>query len=59
MNTHQNIPRPLVRSNQWVIVISVIAFMITRQSALLLIPLLSGFSSLFLNFSITPRQDRD
>lgn len=49
MSTHQNIPRPLVRSNQWVIVISVIAFMITRQSVLLLVPLLSGFSSLFLN----------
>lgn len=49
MLTNQNIPRPLVRANQWVIVISVVAFMITRQSALLLLPLLSGLYSLFLN----------
>ncbi len=49
MTTNQNIPRPLVRANQWVIVISVIAFMITRQSVLLLPPLLSGLYSLFLN----------
>ena len=49
MITNQNIPRPLVRANQWVIVISVIAFMFTRQAALLLIPLLSGLYSLFLN----------
>jgi hypothetical protein len=49
MLTNQNIPRPLVRANQWVIVISVIVFMITGQPALLLIPLLSGLYSLFLN----------
>jgi hypothetical protein len=49
MNTHQHIPRPLVRANQWTIVITVIAFMITRIPALLLIPLLSGLSSLYFN----------
>jgi hypothetical protein len=37
--THQHIPRPLVRANQWTIVITVIAFVITRIPALLLIPL--------------------
>ncbi len=47
MNQNQNIPRPLVRANQWVIVISVIAFMITRLSFLLLIPLISGLYSLY------------
>jgi hypothetical protein len=49
MNSNQTIPRPLVRANQWVIVISVVAFMLTRVSAILLIPLLSGLSSLILN----------
>lgn len=49
MNSDQTIPRPLVRANQWVIVISVVAFMLTRVSAILLIPLLSGLSSLILN----------
>jgi hypothetical protein len=49
MNSNQTIPRPLVRTNQWVIVISVGTFMLTGISAVLLIPLLSGLSALFLN----------
>lgn len=47
--THQNIPRPLVRANQWTIIIAVIAFVFTRTPYILLIPLLSGISSLYLN----------
>lgn len=45
----QNIPRPLVRANQWTIIITVIAFVFTRNPYLLLIPLLSGLSSLYFN----------
>ncbi len=47
MPVNQTIPRPLVRANQWSIVITVILFMFTRALWLLLIPLLSGLSSLF------------
>lgn len=47
--THQNIPRPLVRANQWSIIITVIAFLFTRIPYFLLIPLLSGLSSLYFN----------
>jgi len=43
-----SIPRPLVRANQGSIVISVILFAITGSWAWLLIPLLSGLSSLVL-----------
>jgi biotin transporter BioY len=49
MNPISNIPRPLVRANQWVIVISVVAFLLFRMVGLLLIPLLSGISSLLFN----------
>lgn len=42
------IPRPLVRANQGSIVISVILFVITGTWVWLLIPLLSGLSSLVL-----------
>lgn len=47
--TQQNIPRPLIRANQWTIIITVIAFLFTRNPYLLLIPLISGISSLYLN----------
>lgn len=50
MNQNQTIPRPLIRANQWTIIISVIAFLFTRASWILLIPLLSGLSSLFFGF---------
>lgn len=49
MLTNQNIPRPLIRANQWVIVISVVLYMITQASVFLLIPLFGGLSSLYLN----------
>ncbi len=50
MNQNQTIPRPLIRANQWSIIIFVIAFLFTRASWILLIPLLSGLSSLFFGF---------
>lgn len=46
-----SIPRPLVRANQWVIVLSVAATWLTGQFWILLIPLLSGLSGLFLQFN--------
>ncbi|MCQ2009050.1 MAG: DUF4395 domain-containing protein [Sporolactobacillus sp.] len=46
-----SIPRPLVRTNQWVIVLSVVVSMITHQYWLLLIPLLSGLSGLFFHYN--------
>lgn len=49
MMTPQTLPRPLVRANQWTIIITVIAFLFTRNPFLLLIPLISGLSSLYLN----------
>jgi membrane associated rhomboid family serine protease len=50
MNQSQTIPRPLIRANQWTIIISVIAFLFTRASWILLIPLLSGLSSLIFGY---------
>ncbi|WKB36808.1 DUF4395 domain-containing protein [Terrilactibacillus sp. S3-3] len=48
----QSIPRPLVRTNQWVvIVLSVIATWLTGWSWILLIPLLSGLSGLLFKFN--------
>jgi len=44
------IPRPLVRVNQWSIVISVILLVITGNIIWLFIPLLSGMSSLLFDF---------
>ncbi|MEK5100863.1 DUF4395 domain-containing protein [Cytobacillus sp. FSL M8-0252] len=48
MNNQQiaSIPRPLVKTNQWVIVLSVIATLITGQFFILLIPLLAGLIGL-------------
>lgn len=46
-----SIPRPLVRTNQWVIVLSVAATWLTGQFWILLIPLLSGLSGLFFHFN--------
>lgn len=48
----QTIPRPMIRSNQWAIIFSVILFTITNQAWILLIPLLSGLSSL--SFQVHP-----
>ena len=45
-NTPAGVPRPLVRTNQWVIVISVIIAVTTNFYAILLLPLLAGLSGL-------------
>ncbi|MEQ2528015.1 DUF4395 domain-containing protein [Robertmurraya yapensis] len=47
----QSIPRPLVRLNQWTIVLSVILTWITQQEYILLIPLLAGLSGLIFKFN--------
>ncbi|SFF99331.1 DUF4395 domain-containing protein [Sporolactobacillus nakayamae] len=48
--TH-SIPRPLVRTNQWVIVLSTLLSLLTGYYWLLLVPLLSGLSGLLLHFN--------
>ncbi|RYM05652.1 DUF4395 domain-containing protein [Sporolactobacillus sp. THM7-7] len=45
-----SIPRPLVRTNQWVIVLSVVITWLTGQTWIILIPLLSGLLGLFFGF---------
>jgi len=45
------IPRPLVRTNQWVIVVSVVAGWLSGWGWLLLIPLISGLGGLLFNFN--------
>ncbi|WP_068775747.1 DUF4395 domain-containing protein [Paenibacillus sp. FJAT-26967] len=47
----QSIPRPLVRANQWVIVISVLAALLTGLYWILAIPLISGVMGVFFNFN--------
>jgi hypothetical protein len=47
----RSIPRPLVQTNQVVIVISVLLTWLTRSEIFLLIPLLSGLSGLIFNFN--------
>lgn len=48
---HAFIPRPLVRTNQWVIVLSVVASLVTQSYWFLLLPLLSGLSGLFFRYN--------
>lgn len=45
------IPRPMVRTNQWVIVLSVLATWITHQAWVLWIPLGAGLLGLFFGFN--------
>ncbi|RYL95469.1 DUF4395 domain-containing protein [Sporolactobacillus sp. THM7-4] len=49
--TPGSIPRPLVRTNQWVIVLSVAATWVTGWIWFLLIPLISGLLGLFFHFN--------
>ncbi|WP_044895115.1 DUF4395 domain-containing protein [Bacillus alveayuensis] len=49
--TNRSIPRPLVRTNQWFIVISVVATWISGQEWLLAFPLVAGLLGLFFNFN--------
>lgn len=50
-NRPASIPRPLVRTNQWIIVLSVVATWLTGQFWILLLPLLSGLSGLLFHFN--------
>ena len=47
----RSIPRPLVRTNQWVIVLSVAATWISGQIWILAIPLAAGLMGLFFEFN--------
>lgn len=47
----KSIPRPLVRINQWVIVLSVLFTWVTGIEWLLLIPLLSGLLGILFDFN--------
>ncbi|QOR67333.1 DUF4395 domain-containing protein [Cytobacillus suaedae] len=47
----RSIPRPLVRANQWFIVLSVILTWITGQEWILALPLLFGLSGLLFNIN--------
>ncbi|WCM59818.1 DUF4395 domain-containing protein [Paenibacillus polymyxa] len=46
-----SIPRPLVRANQWVIVLSVVFTWITGGYGLLVIPLIAGLLGVLFNFN--------
>ena len=47
----RSIPQPLVRTNQWFIVISVITTWATGFDWILIVPLLAGLSGLFFDFN--------
>jgi hypothetical protein len=49
--TVRSIPRPLVRTNQWFIVISAAASWVTGQEWILAIPLLAGLMGLLFGFN--------
>ena len=46
-----SVPRPLVRTNQWMIVLSVVISWVTGWGLLLLIPLLAGLGGLLFDFN--------
>jgi hypothetical protein len=47
----RSIPRPLVRTNQWVILLSVAIALLTGQMWILVIPLTAGLLGLLFNFN--------
>ncbi|GIW49995.1 MAG: hypothetical protein KatS3mg080_0606 [Anoxybacillus sp.] len=49
--TNRSIPRPLVRANQWFIVVSVVATWLSGQEWLLAFPLAAGLLGLFFDFN--------
>ncbi|MCF6137402.1 DUF4395 domain-containing protein [Pseudalkalibacillus berkeleyi] len=51
MNHLQTIPRPLVRTNQWFILLSVVASWVSGQVWILVIPFIVGLSSLVFNIN--------
>jgi hypothetical protein len=50
-NQVRTIPRPLVRTNQWVIVLSVLLTWITKQEWILAIPLVAGLMGLTIDIN--------
>ncbi|CAH0347226.1 DUF4395 domain-containing protein [Bacillus sp. CECT 9360] len=50
-NEMRTVPRPLVRTNQWFIVLSVVLTWVTGQEWILAIPLLAGISGLFFHYN--------
>jgi hypothetical protein len=50
-NQIQSIPRPLVRTNQWFIVLSVLVTWFTKQEWILAIPLAAGLMGLIIDFN--------
>ncbi|MGV3266448.1 DUF4395 domain-containing protein [Cytobacillus pseudoceanisediminis] len=50
-NTPVSIPRPLVRTNQWSIVLSVLASWLTGEAWILAIPLLAGIMGLLFGYN--------
>jgi Kef-type K+ transport system membrane component KefB len=51
MNSGASIPRPLVRTNQWVIVLSVVLTWVTGAYWILLIPFISGLMGIVFGFN--------
>ncbi|MFJ8071980.1 DUF4395 domain-containing protein [Peribacillus sp. NPDC096447] len=47
----RSIPRPLVRTNQWVILLSVATALLTGQMLILIIPITAGLLGLLFNFN--------
>ncbi|MEH7331583.1 DUF4395 domain-containing protein [Neobacillus drentensis] len=47
----RSIPRPLVKTNQWSIVLSVVLAWVTGQESILLIPLVAGLLGLLFGFN--------
>jgi hypothetical protein len=47
----RSIPRPLVKTNQWVIVLSVVISWISKSEWVLLIPFVSGLSGIILGYN--------
>ncbi|WP_409303854.1 DUF4395 domain-containing protein [Peribacillus sp. SCS-155] len=57
-NQVRTIPRPLVRTNQWFIVLSVVTSWVTGEELILAIPLIAGLLGLFFNFNPVMRLAR-
>lgn len=51
MSNHSKIPRRIVRTNQWFIVISVLISWVTGAYWLLLLPLISGVLSVYFHYN--------
>jgi hypothetical protein len=54
----RSIPQPLVRTNQWFIVISVVSSWLTGLEWILILPLIAGLSGLFFNYNPVMRAAR-